>query len=77
MCYTSKYEMQTSILLLNTTALGAKIFKKDCSSFVTLVSMEDILIEKIGKETVRNKWGGCCVLLNQSPTLSKSTKSHT
>jgi hypothetical protein len=51
-----------------TTALGAKIFKKYCSSFATLVSMEDILIEKIGKEIVRNKWGGCCVLLNQSPT---------
>ncbi len=51
-----------------TIALGAKIFKKYCSSFATLVSMEDILIEKIGKEIVRNKWGGCCVLLNQSPT---------
>lgn len=69
--------MQTSFLLLNTTALGAKIFKKYCSSYATLVSMEDILIEKIGREIVRNKWGGCCVLLNQSPTLSKLTKSHT
>ncbi len=45
MCYTSKYEMQTSILLLNTIALGDKIFKNYCSSFATLVSMEDILID--------------------------------